>query len=106
MGARASWGVRRREHVRGRGAAIVGTSGDLPSPASEKAQGKVPKPRGNSEMNTESMVRLKMRGHSRVAHLHIHILYIYVELRSRVAIGRARACAAVLRMRAAAVTGV
>jgi len=40
--------VRRREHVRGRGAAIVGTSGDLPSPASEKGQEKVPKPRGNS----------------------------------------------------------
>ena len=41
-------GVRRREHVRGRGAAIVGTSGDLPSAADEKAQEKVPKPRGNS----------------------------------------------------------
>ena len=35
-------GVRRREHVRGRGATIVGTSGDLPSPASEKARKKVP----------------------------------------------------------------
>jgi hypothetical protein len=34
--------VRRREHVRGRGATIVGTSGDLPSPASEKARKKVP----------------------------------------------------------------
>jgi len=42
-------GARRREHVRGRGAAIVGTSGDLPSAASEKAPEKVPKPRGNSE---------------------------------------------------------
>jgi hypothetical protein len=44
-------GARRREHVRGRGAAIVGTSGergDLPSAASEKGQEKVPKPRGNS----------------------------------------------------------
>jgi hypothetical protein len=41
-------GVWRREHVRGRGATIVGTSGDLPSAASEKAQEKVPKPRGNS----------------------------------------------------------
>jgi len=42
--------VRRREHVRGRGATIVGTSGDgdLPSPASEKGRKKVPKPRGNS----------------------------------------------------------
>jgi hypothetical protein len=38
-----------REHVRGRGAAIVGTSGDLPSAASEKGRKKVPKPRGNSE---------------------------------------------------------
>ena len=41
-------GARRREHVRGRGAAIVGTSGDLPSAASEKGRKKVPKPRGNS----------------------------------------------------------
>ena len=41
-------GVRRREHVRGRGAAIVGTSGDLPSPASEKGRKKGAKPRGNS----------------------------------------------------------
>jgi hypothetical protein len=42
--------VRRREHVRGRGATIVGTSIDLPSPASEKGRKKVPKPiaRGNS----------------------------------------------------------
>jgi hypothetical protein len=40
--------VRRREHVRGRGAAIVGTSGDLPSAASEKGRTKVAKPRGNS----------------------------------------------------------
>jgi hypothetical protein len=70
-------GVWRRERVRGRGAAIVGTSGDLPSPASEKAQGKVPKPRGNSEMNTELIVRLKMRGHSRVADLHIHTQVYY-----------------------------
>ena len=35
-------GARRREHVRGRGAAIVGTSGDLPSAASEKVHKKVP----------------------------------------------------------------
>ena len=41
-------GARRREHVRGRGAAIVGTSGDLPSAASEKGRKKVPKPRGNT----------------------------------------------------------
>ena len=41
-------GARRREHVRGRGAAIVGTSGDLPSAASEKGPERVPKPRGNS----------------------------------------------------------
>ena len=40
-------GARRREHVRGRGAAIVGTSGDLPSAASEKGPERVPKPRGN-----------------------------------------------------------
>ena len=41
-------GVWRREHVRGRGATIVGTSGDLPSPASEKGRKKGAKPRGNS----------------------------------------------------------
>ena len=35
-------GARRREHVRGRGAAIVGTSGDLPSAASEKGAKKFP----------------------------------------------------------------
>jgi hypothetical protein len=35
-----------REHVRGRGAAIVGTSGDLPSVAPEKGRKKVAKPRG------------------------------------------------------------
>ena len=50
MGARVSWGVWRREHVRGRGATIVGTSIDLPSPASEKGRKKVPKPRGNSDI--------------------------------------------------------
>jgi hypothetical protein len=41
--------------VRGRGATIVGTSIDLPSPASEKGRKKVPKPRGNS-------VRVSPRG--------------------------------------------
>ena len=41
-------GARRREHVRGWGAAIVGTNVDLTSAASEKGRTKVPKPRGNS----------------------------------------------------------
>ena len=48
-------GARRREHVRGRGAAIVGTSGDLPSAASEKGRTKVPKPRGNSAIELKIM---------------------------------------------------
>ena len=40
--------------MRGRGAAIVGTSGDLPSAASEKGPEKVPKPRGNSVLLAET----------------------------------------------------
>ena len=55
-------GARRREHVRGRGAAIVGTSGDLPSAASEKGRTKVPKPRGNSvRARDDSLSRAQAR---------------------------------------------
>eukprot|EP01046_Picozoa_sp_COSAG06_P020023 COSAG06_NODE_1449_length_9437_cov_292.962305_6_plen_206_part_00 len=54
-------GARRREHVRGRGAAIVGTSGDLPSAASEKGRTKVAKPRGNSARE----LKLAVAAHAR-----------------------------------------
>ena len=55
--------ARRREHVRGRGAAIVGTSGDLPSATSEKGRKKVPKPRGNSVAVSDSNLHAVKTGH-------------------------------------------